>query len=206
MSWQDVVKEALQEHDGAYDALTKALKGANIKLQDVGSGDYVSVNKYNDEVKRLQKEIEDTKNAPNPLQSEMEALKKTHAEEIQKERGIAANIIKAQAVSEKIASLGIKNELEAVGIKSLVKLEDIKMDDNYKITGGLDEQIDSLKETYKDSFANKSFISTGMSVPSSASIGTSSKQYKSIDEIKALSQAEVDADYANIMSQIGNLK
>lgn len=206
MGWQDVVKEALKEHEGAYDAVTNALKGANIKLQDVGSGDYVSVNKYNDEVRRLQKEIDDTKNAPNPLQDEIEKLKETHADEIKKERGIAANIIKAQAVSEKIAGLGIKNELEAVGMKSLIKLDDIKMDDNYNITGGLDEQIDSLKETYKDSLASKPFISTGMSVPSSASVGTPSKQYKSLDEVKALSQAEVDADYANIMSQIGNLK
>lgn len=206
--WQDVISDALKEYEGAYKAVTKALTDNGMKLQDVATGKYVSTSKHEDEMNKLRKEMEDIKNAPNPLTEEIEKLKADHAVELQNQRKVAQDIIKSQAVSEKISKLGISNELEAVGMKSLIKLDDIKMDDNYSITGGLDEQIDALKSQYGSSIEKKTTpsISTGMSVQSSASKGTQPHKYQSLDEIKGLTQEQVNADLPNIMQQLGSLK
>lgn len=204
--WKKTLREALKDTEGAYDKALKALDDAGIKLQDVGSGDYVSSQKYNDEVTKLQNEIDSLKNAPNPLAKELEQLKETHTSEMAAEKAKVQGIIKAHAISEKLGSLGITNELELVGLKSLIKSDDIKMDDDYNITGGLDEQIEGLKKTYGSSFEAPKVVSTGQSLQTSQTAGKTLRQYGSLAEIQSLSQEEVNADLANIMSQLGNLK
>lgn len=204
--WKKTLREALKDTDGAYDKVIKSLDDAGIKLQDVGSGDYVSSQKYNDEVTKLNAEITKLKEAPNPLVEEITKLKETHTSEMAAEKAKVQGIIKAHAISEKLGSLGITNELELVGLKSLIKTDDIKLDDDYNITGGLDEQIEGLKKTYGSSFEAPKVVSTGQSLQTSQTAGKALKQYGSLAEIKGLSQEEVNADLANIMSQLGNLK
>lgn len=204
--WKKTLREALKDTEGAYDTAIKALDSAGIKLQDVGTGDYVSSQKYNDEVTKLQNEIDSLKNAPNPLVEELAKLKETHTSEMAAEKAKVQGIIKAHAISEKLGSLGITNELELVGLKSLIKTDDIKLDDDYNIVGGLDEQVDALKKTYGSSFEAPKVVSTGQSLQTSQTAGKTVKQYGSLAEIRGLSQEEVNADLSNIMSQLGNLK
>ena len=190
--WKKTLRDALKDTEGAYDKAIKSLDDAGIKLQDVGTGDYVSSQKYNDEVTKLNAEI--TK------------LKETHTSEMAAEKAKVQGIIKAHAISEKLGSLGITNELELVGLKSLIKSDDIKMDDDYNITGGLDEQIEGLKKTYGSSFEAPKVVSTGQSMQTSQTNGGAVRQYGSLDEIRSLSQEQVAADLDNIMAQMSNLK
>ena len=204
--WKKTLRDALKDTEGAYDKAIKSLDDAGIKLQDVGTGDYVSSQKYNDEVTKLNAEITKLKEAPNPLVDEIAKLKETHTSEMAAEKAKVQGIIKAHAISEKLGSLGITNELELVGLKSLIKSDDIKMDDDYNITGGLDEQIEGLKKTYGSSFEAPKVVSTGQSMQTSQTNGGAVRQYGSLDEIRGLSQEQVAADLDNIMAQMSNLK
>lgn len=204
--WKKLVKEALKDYEGAYDKVTGSLTEAGVKLQDVSTGDYVSSQKYNDEVTKLTAEITKMKEAPNPLVDEIAKLKETHTSEMAAEKAKVQGIIKSHAIAEKINGLGITNELEVLGIKSLIKADDIKMDDEYNITGGLDEQIEGLKSTYGSSFSAPKVVSTGQSMQTSQQNGGATKQYSSLAEIQALSQEQVNADLDNIMAQMPNLK
>lgn len=204
--WKKIIREALKDTEGAYDKVIGSLDNAGIKLQDVGTGDYVSSQKYNDEVTKLNAEITKLKEAPNPLVDEITKLKEEHASALASEKAKVQGIIKSHAIAEKINGLGITNELEVLGMKSLIKADDIKMDDDYNITGGLDEQIESLKSTYGSSFSAPKVVSTGQSLQTSQQNGGATKQYSSLDEIRALSQEQVNADLDNIMAQMPNLK
>jgi hypothetical protein len=108
------------------------------------------------------------------------------------EKAKVEGIIKAQAISNKISELGITNELEVLGIKSLIKMDDIKMDSDYNITSGLDEQIESLKGTYKSSFDTPKLVSTGQSIQTSKKVEVG-KVYSS-DEIDKMSVEEIMAN------------
>lgn len=204
--WKKTLRDALKDTEGAYDKVIKSLDDAGIKLQDVGTGDYVSSQKYNDEVTKLNAEITKLKEAPNPLVDEIAKLKETHTSEMAAEKAKVQGIIKSHAIAEKINGLGITNELEVLGIKSLIKADDIKMDDNYNITGGLDEQIEGLKGKYGSSFEAPKVVSTGQSMQTSQTNGGAVRQYGSLDEIRGLSQEQVAADLDNIVAQMSQLK
>lgn len=204
--WKKILKETLNDTDGAYDKVMSAFDSEGLRLQDVSTGEYTSTKKYNDDITKLNEEIKNLKEAPNPLEKELAELKETHANEITSIKAKAQDVIKSRAISEKINSLGITNELEVVGLKSLIKSEDIKMDDDYNITGGLDEQIEGLKKNYGYSFEKPKVVSTGQSMPTSQQVGGAKRVYSSLEEISKLTQAEVDADIDNITAQLPNLK
>ena len=204
--WKKILKETLKDTDGAYDKVMSAFDSEGLRLQDVSTGEYTSTKKYNDDITKLNEEIKNLKEAPNPLEKELAELKETHANEITSIKAKAQDVIKSRAISEKINSLGITNELEVVGLKSLIKSEDIKMDDDYNITGGLDEQIEGLKKNYGSSFEKPKVVSTGQSMSTSQQVGGAKRVYSSIEEIKNLTQAEVNADLDNITAQLQNLK
>ena len=73
------------------------------------------------------------------------------------------------------------------------------------VSGGLDNQIKTIKEQYKTSFEQPKVVSTGQSVQTSNTVKTG-RVYSSLAEIAGLTQAEVDADLENITSQLPNLK
>lgn len=204
--WKKILKETLKDTDGAYDKVMSAFDSEGLRLQDVSTGEYTSTKKYNDDITKLNEEIKTLKEAPNPLEKELAELKETHANEITSIKAKAQDVIKSRAISEKINSLGITNELEVVGLKSLIKSDDIKMDDDYNITGGLDEQIEGLKKNYGSSFEKPKVVSTGQSMSTSQQVGGAKRVYSSLEEINKLSQAEIDADIDNITAQLINLK
>lgn len=204
--WKKILKETLKDTDGAYDKVMSAFDSEGLRLQDVSTGEYTSTKKYNDDITKLNEEIKTLKEAPNPLEKELAELKETHANEITSIKAKAQDVIKSRAISEKINSLGITNELEVVGLKSLIKSDDIKMDDDYNITGGLDEQIEGLKKNYGSSFEKPKVVSTGQSMSTSQQVGGAKRVYSSLEEISKLTQAEVDADIDNITAQLPNLK
>ena len=204
--WKKILKETLKDTDGAYDKVMSAFDSEGLRLQDVSTGEYTSTKKYNDDITKLNEEIKTLKEAPNPLEKELAELKETHANEITSIKAKAQDVIKSRAISEKINSLGITNELEVVGFKSLINSDDIKMDDDYNITGGLDEQIEGLKKNYGSSFEKPKVVSTGQSMSTSQQVGGAKRVYSSLEEISKLSQAEVDADIDNITAQLPNLK
>ena len=204
--WKKILKETLKDTDGAYDKVMSAFDSEGLRLQDVSTGEYTSTKKYNDDVTKLNEEIKTLKEAPNPLADEIIKLRETHANDIASIKAKAQDVIKSRAISEKINSLGINNELEVVGLKSLIKYDDIKMDDDYNITGGLDEQIEELKKNYDSSFEKPKVVSTGQSMSTSQQVGGAKRVYSSLEEISKLSQAEVDADIDNITAQLPNLK
>lgn len=179
----------------------KAIKESGAKFVDLGEGQYVDKNKYSD----LETKYNELKNAPNPLEAKVKELEEGNKTALQTERDKLSGVVKKLAIDKEISQLGITDELTIAGIKSLIKADEIQLDENYNISGGLDTQISTLKEQYKTSFEQPKVVSTGQSVQTSNTVKTN-RVYSSLAEIAGLTQAEVDADLANITSQLPNLK
>lgn len=181
----------------------KAIKDSGVKLVDLADGGYVDKNKYTD----LETKYNELKDAPNPLVDELAKVKEDSAKALADEQVKLQGVVKKLAIDKEISQLGITDELTIAGIRSLIKVDDIKVDDDYSIKSGLTEQIDALKSTYKTTFEKPQVISTGQSIQTSQTTGTKTgRVYGSLAEIKALSQDEVIADLENIQSQLANLK
>lgn len=179
----------------------KAIKESGAKFVDLSEGQYVDKNKYSD----LETKYNELKDAPNPLEAKVKELEESSKTAIQAEKEKLSGVVKKLAIDKEISQLGIADELTIAGIKSLIKADEIQLDENYNISGGLDNQISTLKEQYKTSFEQPKVVSTGQSVQTSNTVKTN-RVYSSLAEIAGLTQAEVDADLANITSQLPNLK
>lgn len=179
----------------------KAIKESGAKFVDLSEGQYVDKNKYSD----LETKYNELKDAPNPLEAKVKELEESSKTAIQAEKDKLSGVVKKLAIDKEISQLGIKDELAIAGIKALIKTDEIQLDDNYNVSGGLDTQISTLKEQYKTSFEQPKVVSTGQSVQTSNTVKTN-RVYSSLAEIAGLTQAEVDADLANITSQLPNLK
>lgn len=179
----------------------KAIKESGAKFVDLSEGQYVDKNKYSD----LETKYNELKDAPNPLEAKVKELEESSKTAIQAEKDKLSGVVKKLAIDKEISQLGITDELTIAGIKSLIKADEIQLDENYNISGGLDTQISTLKEQYKTSFEQPKVVSTGQSVQTSNTVKTN-RVYSSLAEIAGLTQAEVDADLANITSQLPNLK
>ena len=182
-------------------SVLKAIKDSGAKFVDLSEGKYVDKNKYSD----LETKYNELKEAPNPLEAKVKELEDSSASALQAEKNKLADVVKKLAIDKEISNLGITDELTKAGIKSLIKIDQIKVDDNYNISGGLTPQITALKEQYKTSFEQPKVVSTGQSVQTSNTVKTG-RVYSSLAEIAGLTQAEVDADLENITSQLPNLK
>ena len=182
-------------------SVLKAIKDSGAKFVDLGEGQYVDKNKYSD----LETKYNELKEAPNPLEAKVKELEDSSKTAIQAEKDKLSSVVKKLAIDKEISQLGITDELTIAGIKSLIKADEIQLDENYNISGGLDTQIKTIKEQYKTSFEQPKVISTGQSVQTSNTVKTG-RVYSSLAEIAGLTQAEVDADLENITSQLPNLK
>ena len=182
-------------------SVLKAIKDSGAKFVDLSEGQYVDKNKYSD----LETKYNELKEAPNPLEAKVKELEDSSASALQAEKNKLADVVKKLAIDKEISNLGITDELTKAGIKSLIKIDQIKVDDNYNISGGLTPQITALKEQYKTSFEQPKVVSTGQSVQTSNTV-KQGRVYNSLAEIAGLTQAEVDADLENITSQLPNLK
>ena len=179
----------------------KAIKDSGAKFVDLSEGQYVDKNKYSD----LETKYNELKEAPNPLEAKVKELEDSSKTAIQAEKDKLSSVVKKLAIDKEISQLGITDELTIAGIKSLIKADEIQLDENYNVSGGLDNQIKTIKEQYKTSFEQPKVVSTGQSVQTSNTVKTN-RVYSSLAEIAGLTQAEVDADLENITSQLPNLK
>ena len=179
----------------------KAIKESGAKFVDLSEGQYVDKNKYSD----LETKYNELKDAPNPLEAKVKELEESSKTAIQAEKDKLSGVVKKLAIDKEISQLGITDALAIEGFKALIRHEVIQLDENYNISGGLDNQISTLKEQYKTSFEQPKVVSTGQSVQTSNTVKTN-RVYSSLAEIAGLTQAEVDADLANITSQLPNLK
>ena len=179
----------------------KAIKDSGAKFVDLSEGQYVDKNKYSD----LETKYNELKEAPNPLEAKVKELEDSSKTAIQAEKDKLSSVVKKLAIDKEISQLGITDELTIAGIKSLIKADEIQLDENYNVSGGLDTQIKTIKEQYKTSFEQPKVVSTGQSVQTSNTVKTG-RVYSSLAEIAGLTQAEVDADLENITSQLPNLK
>lgn len=196
------LEEALKSLDKeVQSSVLKAIKDSGAKFVDLSDGQYVDKNKYSD----LETKYNELKDAPNPLEAKVKELEDSSASALQAEKNKLADVVKKLAIDKEISNLGITDELTKAGIKSLIKIDQIKVDDNYNISGGLTPQITALKEQYKTSFEQPKVVSTGQSVQTSNTV-KQGRVYNSLAEIASLTQAEVDADLENITSQLPNLK
>lgn len=182
-------------------SVLKAIKDSGAKFVDLGEGQYVDKNKYSD----LETKYNELKEAPNPLEAKVKELEEKSKTDIQAEKDKLSGVVKKLAIDKEISQLGITDELTVAGIKSLIKADEIQLDENYNVSGGLDNQIKTIKEQYKSSFEQPKVVSTGQSVQTSNTVKTG-RVYSSLAEIAGLTQAEVDADLENITSQLPNLK
>ena len=182
-------------------SVLKAIKDSGAKFVDLSEGQYVDKNKYSD----LETKYNELKEAPNPLEAKVKELEDSSKTAIQAEKDKLSGVVKKLAIDKEISQLGITDELTIAGIKSLIKADEIQLDENYNVSGGLDTQIKTIKEQYKTSFEQPKVVSTGQSVQTSNTVKTN-RVYSSLAEIAGLTQAEVDADLENITSQLPNLK
>ena len=180
-------------------SVLKAIKDSGAKFVDVGEGQYVDKNKYSD----LETKYNELKEAPNPLEAKVKELEEKSKTDIQAEKDKLSSVVKKLAIDKEISQLGITDELTIAGIKSLIKADEIQLDENYNVSGGLDNQIKTIKEQYKTSFEQPKVVSTGQSVQTSNTVKTG-RVYSSLAEIAGLTQAEVDADLENIPRQLHN--
>lgn len=196
------LEEAIKGLDNeVQSSVLKAIKDSGAKFIDLSEGQYVDKNKYSD----LETKYNELKEAPNPLEAKVKELEESSKTAIQAEKDKLSDVVKKLAIDKEISQLGITDELTKAGIKSLIKADEIQLDENYNVSGGLDSQIKTLKEQYKTSFEQPKVVSTGQSVQTSNTV-QNNRVYNSLAEIAGLTQAEVDADLENITSQLPNLK
>ena len=192
--------ELLKEKPEVLKEVQEALKGTKAKFVDLTDGGYVDSRKYAD----LETKYTELKNAPNPLEEKIKELEEQNKQSVKAERDKLVEVVRGMAIDNAINSLNIDNELIKRGIRAELRASEIVVDDDFKITGGLTEQIDLLKETYKDSLSKPVAVSTGQSLPNS-NITDRVRTYNSAD-LDKMSVEEIGADLNNIVAQLGNIR
>lgn len=192
------IQEMLKDKPDVLSAVNDAIKASGAKFVDLTEGKYVDAKKYSD----LETKYNEVTTSN---ETKIKELENGHKTALQAERDKLSGVVKTMAIDSELNKLNIKDKLALAGIRGLIKSEEIQLDENYKITGGLDNQLEDIKNTYKESFVTPTSVSTGQALPTSKTV-EGQRIYKSLDEIKSLSEAEMMADLDNISSQLGNLK
>lgn len=206
MKLEELLKDDQETLHKVQDAIKKAnenIKDNNKKIRytDLGEGNYVGIQKYTD----LETKYNEMKDTPNEFETKYNDLLKEQENTINAEKNKLTDIAKKLAVDSAIEGLGINDKLTLAGIKSLINIDNIQLDENYNISGGLDDQIKTIKDTYKDSFnTSVSVVSTGNIDPKNNE--KQCRTYSSLAELKGLSLDDVIKDIDNINAQIGQLK
>ena len=169
-----------------------------IKLGNIGSGDYVGVKKYND----LQTKMDELKGT---LEAESEAKLKEVTDNYEKKISDMNNSFiqnrKIDAVERAIAGLGSLDKWQAKGVRDSIDLDKITLDEQYNVTGGLEEQFESIKGDFvKAEPAEKEKV-VGTSNNQVISNGVSPKHVFSPQEISNMSMSEYEAHRAEILGQ-----
>lgn len=204
------LEELLKENPEVLSAVTSAIESANssiedankkIKFVDLGEGGYVSNEKYN----KLNTKYNELKTAPNEFETKYNELVASSATALEDEKGKFKGIVRSMAIDNKLAGLNINNPIMMAGLRSLIDPSKIEVDDSFKVTGGLDDQIEGLKTSYKDAFGSPKNVSMGNTVSKANMVGTPAKQYSS-SEIDKMSIKDVMADIDNVVASLSNMK
>lgn len=169
-----------------------------IKLGNIGSGDYVGVKKYND----LQTKMDELKGT---LEAESEAKLKEVTDNYEKKISDMNNSFiqnrKIDAVERAIAGLGSLDKWQAKGVRDSIDLDKITLDEQYNVTGGLEEQFESIKGDFVKSEPAEKEKVVGTSNNQVISNGVSPKRVFSPQEISNMSMSEYEAHRAEILGQ-----
>jgi hypothetical protein len=191
------LEELLKDKPDVLNEVKQAIEGQDVKFVDIKEGGYVDKNKYTD----LETRYNALKNKPNPLEGTIETMKADHDKAIKTERSKLSTVAKKLAIDSALNNLGIEDELTLAGIRSLIKPDKIKLDEHYNISEGLQDQIDQIKEQYKDSFVKPSVVSTGRSLPISGKVEPK-KKYTSA-EIDSMSLDEMIKNIDAVNASLG---
>ena len=191
-------EEMLKDKPDVLKEVKAAIKETGAKFVDLTEGGYVDTKKYSD----LETKYKELKEAPNPLEDKVKELEESNKNVLQAERDKLSGVIRKLAIDSEINSLGIKDELTKAGIKSMIKAEEIKLNENFEVIDGLKGQIETIKSTYKDSFVVPEQVSTGQSVKSSHTV--EHKRIYSSADIDKMSVEEIMKDLSNVTQQLGN--
>ena len=188
------LQEILKDKPDVLSAVNEAIKANGAKFVDLTEGKYVDAKKYSD----LETKHNDTIAQHEAKIKEIEDGNKTA---LQSERDKISAVVKSMAIDNEVNKLNLKDKLAVQGIKGLINANEIQLDENYKVVSGLDNQIEEIKNTYKDSFVTPTSVSTGQTLPTSKTVEVA-RQYTQAD-IDNMSVDEIIADLANINSQLG---
>lgn len=191
------IQELLKDKPEVLSAVEEAIKTSGAKFVDLKEGNYVDAKKYND----LEAKHNETIKNHETKVKELEDGNKTA---LQAERDKLAGVVRNMAVDNAISALGIDNKYMRAGIKSDIQLDKITLDDNFNITGGLDDQIKIIKDSNKDLFAEPTRVSTGYTLPNSSKEGKLTQYTR--DMINNMSKEDIVKNLDEITSQIENIK
>jgi hypothetical protein len=213
MTIEDAIRNGLKGHDDLVDDVVKSVTASG-KFIDLKDGGYVDKNKfdtletkYNDintKYTTINDDFSKSKQTAETLQQQLNLANETSTKNLTAEKKKFTTKLKDFGIDKAINDLGIKDPITAAGIKSFIDRSKINVDDDYNLVG-LDDQITTIKETYKDSFNTPTSVSTGISNPTSNTV-EHKKQYNSFADIKQLSPDEIVADIANITQQLSTFK
>lgn len=169
-----------------------------IKLGNIGSGDYTSTKKYND----LQAKYEELeKSAGADAEARIKEVTDNYENKLTEMSNKFIQNRKLDAVEKAISGLGKLDKWQAKGIRDSIDLEKITIDDDYNITGGLDEQFESIKSDFvQDEPATEKIV--GTSNNNVVSNGVSPKRVYTPQEIGNMSMAEYNAHRAEIIESL----
>ena len=191
------IQEMLKDKPDVLSAVNDAIKTSGAKFVDLTEGKYVYAKKYCDFETKYNEVT--TSN-----ETKIKELEDGHKTALQAERDKISGVVKTMAIDNELNKLNIKDKLALAGIRGLIKADEIQLDENYKITGGLDNQLEEIKNTYKESFVTPTSVSTGQSLPTSKTV-EGQRQYTMAD-LDKMSVDEIMADIQNINYQLGTMK
>lgn len=169
-----------------------------IKLGNIGSGDYTSTKKYND----LQTKMDELKGT---LEAESEAKLKEVTDNYEKKLAEQNDLFiqnrKIDAVEKAIAGLGTLDKWQAKGVRDSIDMSKITLDEQYNVTGGLEEQFEAIKGDFVKTEPAKEEKVVGTSNNQVVSHGVSPKRVFTPQEISNMSMSEYEAHRAEILGQ-----
>lgn len=148
---EDIYELIGQKDKALADQLAEFTKNnPDIKLANLSSGMYVSKDKYdtlNNKYTSIQKDLDDANKRQADFDKEKEDFTNKQKAELDKYK----LKLRENAINKSLKELGISDPLQLAGIKQALDIDKVSFDEDLNIVG-LSEQLDDIKEKYKDSF------------------------------------------------------
>lgn len=169
-----------------------------IKLGNIGSGDYTSTKKYND----LQQKMEDLQNTlKTDAETKLKEVTDNYEKKLSEQNELFIQNRKADAVERAIESLGNLDKWQKAGVRDAIDMSKITVDEQFNITGGLDEQFEQIRSDFTKAEPAEKEKVVGTSNTQVVSNGVSPKRVFTPQEIQNMSMSEYEAHRAEILGQ-----